>query len=172
MSGKDMSYGGNPLFNGHKPQPRETAPERDRQRDKPAPPALPDGYTIAVDFDGTLCVNRFPDIGEPKPLVIEYIKRQAAQGARIILYTCRENGTSRPLLDEALEFCAAHGIPLYAVNENPGNPFPAQFGTGAGRKMYADLYIDDRAANTADIEALMWGKRRTPERDRNGGDSP
>lgn len=113
-----------------------------------------DFETIAVDFDGTLCENRFPDIGEPKPLVIEYIKRQAAAGAKIILHTCRENGT-RPLLREAIAFCAAQGISLYAVNENPYNQFAEQYGTGTGRKVFADLYIDDKAANTADIEKLM-----------------
>ncbi|MCL2071475.1 MAG: hypothetical protein FWH07_04475 [Oscillospiraceae bacterium] len=46
--------------------------------------------TIAVDFDGTLCTNAFPDIGEPKQLVIDYVKRQAAIGAKIILHTSRK----------------------------------------------------------------------------------
>lgn len=110
--------------------------------------------TIAVDFDGTLCENRFPEVGEPKPRVIAYIKQQAAAGARIILHTCRENGTRRALLDEAIEFCRGQGIPLYAVNENPGNHFCEEYGTG-GRKVYADLYIDDKAVNVTDIEMLM-----------------
>lgn len=91
--------------------------------------------TIAVDFDGTLCENGFPEIGEPKPLVIEYIKRQAAAGAHIILYTCRENGTKRNLLDEALQFCAEQGIELYAINENPDNTFPEEYGTSFGGRM-------------------------------------
>lgn len=122
-----------------------------------------DFETIAVDFDGTLCENRFPDIGEPKPLVIEYIKRQAAAGAKIILHTCRENGT-RPLLREAIAFCAAQGISLYAVNENPYNQFAEQYGTGTGRKVFADLYIDDKAANTVDIERLMLSAQTIPAR--------
>ena len=112
--------------------------------------------TIAVDFDGTLCTNKFPDIGEPKPLVIEYIKRQAAEGAHIILHTCRENGTKRALLDEAIQFCADQGIELYAINENPDNKFPEEYGTGLdSRKVYADIYIDDKAANVSDLEAAM-----------------
>lgn len=122
---------------------------------KPYPPNAPlKCYdTIAVDFDGTLCENRFPDIGEPKRAVIKFIRQHAAYGAKIILYTCRENGTQRALLDEAVAWCEVHGIPLYAVNENPENPFPAQYGvTAAGRKVYAELYIDDQALNTADIE--------------------
>lgn len=120
------------------------------------PQALKFYKTIAVDFDGTLCENKFPDIGAPKPLVIEYIKRQAAAGAHIILYTCRENGTKRNLLDEALQFCAEQGIELYAVNENPDNTFSEEYGTSfGGRKVFADIYIDDKSVNVSDLEAAM-----------------
>lgn len=112
--------------------------------------------TIAVDFDGTLCESCFPDIGAPKPLVIDYIKRQQAAGAHIILHTCRENGTKRALLDEAVQFCEEQGIELYAINENPDNIYGKEFGVeGAGRKVFADLYIDDKAMNTAQIEIAM-----------------
>lgn len=105
--------------------------------------------TIAVDFDGTLCKNAFPEIGEPKPYIIEFIKMQQAAGAHIILSTCRENGTKRALLDEAVQFCKEQGIELYAVNENPDNTYGKEYGvTGAGRKVFADLYIDDKAINT------------------------
>lgn len=31
---------------------------------------------IAVDFDGTLCENKWPEIGEPHTEVIEYIKKE------------------------------------------------------------------------------------------------
>lgn len=108
---------------------------------------------VAVDFDGTLCENRFPEIGAPKVLVIAHVKWLAAQGSKIILHTCRENGT-RPLLDEAVDFCKAQEIPLFAVNENPGNPYPALYGTSpqGGRKVYADLYIDDMAISVKEIE--------------------
>lgn len=112
--------------------------------------------TIAVGFDGTLCENKFPDIGAPKPLVIKYIKRQQEKGAHIILNTCRENGTRRALLDEALRFCAEQGIKIYAVNENPDNPLPEEYGTGFdGRKVFADIYIDDKAVNVSDLEAAI-----------------
>jgi len=119
---------------------------------------------IAVDFDGTLCEDRFPDIGAPKPVVIEFVKHHAARGTKIVLHTCRENLPQRAALDEAVEFCAAHEIPLYAVNENPSNPFPELYGTGPGRKVYADLYIDDKAVNVANMELVadMW--ETTPAR--------
>lgn len=104
---------------------------------------------IAVDFDGTLCVHRFPEIGEPNPGVIEYIKKQAAAGTKIILHTCRENDEAdgRRYLDEAVEWCKAHKIPIAAVNENP-------FVTFGGRKIYADIYIDDRAVNVNEIQRV------------------
>ena len=105
---------------------------------------------VAVDFDGTLCEDRFPEIGEPREACIEYIKQLAEEGSKIILYTWRENGT-RKLLDEAVAFCKKWKIPIFAVNENPENEYPAQYGLthDQGRKMYADLYIDDKAVKTS-----------------------
>ena len=56
---------------------------------------------IAVDFDGTLCRNKWPKIGEPNGELIRYLKEEKKQGARLILWTCREGKQ----LEEALEFC-------------------------------------------------------------------
>ena len=123
---------------------------------------MPKYEFVAVDFDGTLCADTFPEVGEPKALVIDYVKRLAAEGSKIILYTSRENGT-RPLLDEAVAFCKAQEIPLYAVNENPGNPHAAKNGLkhSDGRKVFADLYIDDKAINPAELETAT--ERKKPE---------
>ena len=103
---------------------------------------MPKYEFVAVDFDGTLCADTFPEVGEPKALVIDYVKRLAAEGSKIILYTSRENGT-RPLLNEAVAFCKAQGIPLYAV--------------------FADLYIDDKAVNPLAIEAFGAAEIIAPE---------
>jgi hypothetical protein len=106
--------------------------------------------TIAVDFDGTLCEDRYPEIGEPKTQVIESVKRMTRNGARVILHTCR----SGLLLDAATVFCVRHGIKLYAVNCNPENE--EEFGEPPWRhKMYADYYIDDRAVTPEYIEDLL-----------------
>lgn|GEM_PF-1153928 len=116
--------------------------------------------TIAADFDGTICADKFPEIGEPNAFVIDVLKRMAAQGAKIILHTCRENGTRRPLLDEAVAFCAAHGITLYAVNENPDavKKHGGMFGVAdKRRKVYADIYLDDRAISPKTLET--WAMR-------------
>ena len=114
---------------------------------------MPKYEFVAVDFDGTICADAFPEVGAPNRAVIDYVKRLAADGSKIILYTSRENGT-RKLLDEAVAFCKEQGIPLYAVNENPGNPHAAKIGLkpSDGRKVYADLYIDDKAINPAGIK--------------------
>lgn len=76
--------------------------------------------TIAVDFDGTLCYDLYPNIGVPKTNVINYIKRKSAEGSKIILYTSRENAPDggRAFLDEAVDWCKEQGVPLDAVNEN------------------------------------------------------
>jgi hypothetical protein len=45
------------------------------------------------------------------------------------------------LLEEAVEFCRNNGLEFYAVNQN----FPEEcFDESVSRKIYADIYIDDR----------------------------
>ena len=44
---------------------------------------------IAVDFDGTLCENKYPEVGEPRRNVIDYVKTRREHGDKIILWTCR-----------------------------------------------------------------------------------
>jgi len=105
---------------------------------------------LAVDFDGTLCEHKFPEIGEPKENVIKAIRAFAAAGTKIILHTCRddfEGGHYTGYLTAALMWCQVHAIPIDAVNENPWETF------GRG-KMYADRYIDDRAVNVDDLHLL------------------
>jgi hypothetical protein len=100
---------------------------------------------IAVDFDGTLCEHRFPEIGEPIYKTMRFICYHAERGAKIILHTCRENAPDgRQYLTEAVEWCKDHAVPIHAVNENPWVPF-------GRRKIYADIYIDDRALNVEDL---------------------
>lgn len=94
---------------------------------------------IAVDFDGTLCEDRYPHIGEPKQNVIdEAIKRQQ-NGDKLILWTCREGYH----LDLAIAWCKSHGITFDAINCNlPENI--AQWKTNP-RKIGADEYWDDKS---------------------------
>ena len=92
---------------------------------------------IAIDFDGTLCVDRFPEIGEPNWEVINRAKAVRAAGTPIILNTCREG----ELLKNAVKACESWGLQFDAVNEN----LPA-FVKEAGnnpRKIVATQYWDD-----------------------------
>lgn len=97
-------------------------------------------YTIfAVDFDGVLCHDEWPKIGEPMEYNIECIKALRSFGNKVILWTCR----SGLRLDQAIEWCRVRGLEFDAVNENLIEAVVA-FG-GDTRKIYADYYIDDRA---------------------------
>lgn len=92
---------------------------------------------IAVDFDGTLCANKFPDIGAPNQALIDYLKSEKKFGRKLILWTCRVGDR----LDLAVEWCKTHGLEFDAVNENL--PEIVEMYGGESRKIYADWYIDD-----------------------------
>lgn len=92
----------------------------------------------AVDFDGTLCEDRFPEIGNPHTGRIEAVKQLQNLGHKVILWTCR-NG--QPLID-AVEWCLAQGLQFDAVNENL--PEVREKWGGDTRKVYCDKYIDDK----------------------------
>lgn len=94
---------------------------------------------IAVDFDGCLCQNRWPEIGEPNDRAIEKLIRRKHEGDKIILWTCRIGER----LEEAVRWCEQHGIIFDAVNDNLQSEKDS-FGTNP-RKIYAHEYWDDRA---------------------------
>ena len=93
----------------------------------------------AFDFDGTLCEDRFPEIGPVKLQAIEKAKAIKAEGNIIILWTCRV----KDQLAAAVEFCRGYGLEFDYVNENvPENI--EKYGNDC-RKVYANHYVDDRA---------------------------
>ena len=50
---------------------------------------MPNSLTIAVDFDGTIVENRFPEIGKPILFAFESLKKLQDEGHRLILWTYR-----------------------------------------------------------------------------------
>ena len=83
---------------------------------------MPKLLTIAVDFDGTLVENQYPEIGKPILFAFETLKA----------------------LQEAVNFCEARGITFYAVNKS----YPEEvYDQEISRKILADLFIDDRNIN-------------------------
>jgi len=103
---------------------------------------MTEGYRpriIAVDFDGCLCKNDWPNIGLANLDAIEELKAIQKRGNWIILWTCR----CGEALEEAVAWCAKHQLYFDAVNENMPNII-RDFGSDT-RKIYADEYWDDRA---------------------------
>lgn len=96
---------------------------------------------IAVDFDGTLCEDKYPEIGEANRNLIEYLIPARHYGCKLILWTSR----SGDRLKEAVEWCKQQGLIFDAINENLPESIE-RFG-GDSRKIFADQYIDDRADN-------------------------
>ena len=95
--------------------------------------------TCAVDFDGTLCENAYPEIGAPNLPLIDKLISCRRLGAKVILWTCREG----ELLTRAVEFCRCYGLEFDAVNDNT-EELKRAYGTNP-RKIGADYYIDDKA---------------------------
>lgn len=94
---------------------------------------------IAVDFDGTLCENKWPDIGESNNEVLNYIKNEKKNGAKIILWTCRTG----ELLTNAINWCLDRNLLFDAINRNVKNAIE-EFGEDT-RKVFANEYIDDKS---------------------------
>lgn len=101
---------------------------------------MPKMLTIAVDFDGTLVENRYPQIGKPILFAFETLKRLQQEGHQLILWTYR----CGVKLEEAVEYCENKGIRFYAVNKS----YPEEEYDGhMSRKILADIFIDDRNIN-------------------------
>lgn len=106
---------------------------------------------IAVDFDGTLVEHMYPKIGKTKKKTLEFILKAQEKGAKIILYTCRGG----KYLDEAIKWCEDNGIKLTAVNDDIPSVKESEFGiTKSKGKIYANIYLDDRAVNVKNISKL------------------
>ncbi|OLA93012.1 MAG: hypothetical protein BHW44_00325, partial [Roseburia sp. 40_7] len=69
---------------------------------------------IAVDFDGTLCTNSYPKIGEANIRLISILKTLQKNGCQLILWTCRCGS----LLEDAVKWCSKFQLYFDAVNEN------------------------------------------------------
>jgi len=95
------------------------------------------GIKIAVDFDGTIVDHEYPEIGKEKLFAFLTLKELNKMGARLILWTFRVGKE----LDDAVEYCRKNGIEFYAINKN----YPEEvFDETVGRKIDADIYIDDK----------------------------
>lgn len=95
------------------------------------------GLKIAVDFDGTIVENEYPEIGREMMFAFATMKELQKKGHKLVLWTYRTGQQ----LKEAIEFCRNNGVEFYAVNEN----YPGETSTeNYSRKLLADVFIDDR----------------------------
>lgn len=90
---------------------------------------------LAVDFDGTCVTHEYPRIGKDIG-AIPVLKELVKKGHKLILNTMR----SGKELEEAVEWFRENDIPLYGINQDPG-----QRRWTSSPKVHADLYIDDAA---------------------------
>lgn len=116
-----------------------------RVQDKDKERMLP--KIIALDFDGTLVKDKFPEIGEINPPVWSAALRAKAEGMKLILWTSRTG----QVLDDAIKFCANRGLTFDAINDNIDEV--KALGWNA-RKVFATLYIDDRSG-TVDFDGAF-----------------
>lgn len=103
---------------------------------------------IAVDFDGTLVSDAYPNIGEPDWKLINWCKERQRRGDKLILWTCRTDED----LDNALAACTKFGLTFDAVNSNI--PDRIQIYENDCRKVGADIYIDDKAMTPSHVYNL------------------
>lgn len=122
---------------------------------------MPKLLTIAVDFDGTLVENQYPEIGKPILFAFETLRALQEEGHQLILWTYRCGNK----LQEAVKFCESKGITFYAINKSyPEEEYDHQI----SRKILADLFIDDRNINGlppwGEIYHQLTNKKTQPPR--------
>ena len=92
---------------------------------------------IAIDFDGTIVEDAYPNIGKPIIFAFETMKKLQSEGHRLILWTYRSDRK----LQEAVDFCKQQGLEFYAINKSyPEEEFDGKI----SRKINATFFVDDR----------------------------
>lgn len=88
---------------------------------------------IGLDFDGTVVSHEYPRIGKNIG-AIPVLKDWISKGHKIVLNTMR----SGKELEEAVQWFKNNEIPLYGINQTPGQRRWTQ-----SPKVHAHIYIDD-----------------------------
>jgi hypothetical protein len=114
---------------------------------------------IAIDFDGTIAVDNYPSIGTVMPYARQVINRLADDGHYIIIWTSR-NGAR---LLEAINWLLEQGIRFHRINAHEPTSM-IRYGDDS-RKVFADVYIDDR--NIGGFQGWRWVAQLLFEQDKN-----
>ena len=110
---------------------------------------------LAVDFDGTIVENKWPDIGSLNQQAKSIINKFVIGGGKVIVWSCRE-GLSQY---EAENFLKLNGVYYHAFNENVPERIES-YGNDC-RKVGADLYVDDLSPdgpNWERVEEILFGR--------------
>lgn len=115
---------------------------------------------IAWDFDGTINVNgegKFPECGEVRRFTREVLNFLHDIGCKNVIWTSRDvayNQEEKRMYDDLtpmLNFLDENGIEYDAINKSVQfAPFHYN-----GRKVYAHLYVDDRAFGWHESDSIM-----------------
>jgi hypothetical protein len=96
---------------------------------------------ICIDFDGTIVDHRYPYVGDPVPLALDWLERFAELGAKLILFTMRsDDEEGKEYLADAVQYLENNEIQLFGINHNPD-----QDSWTKSPKAYGKIYIDDSA---------------------------
>ncbi len=96
---------------------------------------------ICVDFDGTVVDHRYPSIGDPVPLAVDWMLRWVELGAKLILFTMRSDDVEgEEYLTAAVQYFEKNNIELFGINRNPDQDTWTK-----SPKAYGQIYIDDAA---------------------------
>jgi hypothetical protein len=94
--------------------------------------------TLAIDFDNTIAVNKYPQIGELMPGAKKFVNKLYEDGHFIVINTCRTGREEK----EAAIFLFENRVKFHLINQN--NPqLILTFGEDC-RKISADIYVDDK----------------------------
>jgi hypothetical protein len=100
---------------------------------------------IAVDFDDTISIWRKDFNKEDIYRTIELLKKAYVTGAHIVIFTVCN--TER--YEDIEKYCNEIGINISSINKNPINlPY------GMNGKIYANIFLDDRAGLTQALDIL------------------
>jgi hypothetical protein len=103
--------------------------------------------TVCVDFDGTLAKVQKPfdpaTVGKPRRRVVRLVRLLKEKGCRVIVWTVR--GDTKVVG----RWLRRNRVPYDYINTNPDQP------PGSSGKLYADVYLDDKAVNAEDADAAV-----------------
>lgn len=108
---------------------------------------------MAVDFDGTLVVDKFPEIGKEREYLCSLVRELHSRGVKVILWTSRTGEH----LENAVNWCEEHNIPLDAVNQNI--PEVIELTGYDTRKVFADVYVDDKSCPAKVLELRQFSNQ-------------